>query len=88
MRGELFDVLPDGPSSMPPGPSQQQQQCATIARMQYNDTARLLSVVFVDGSAALYAPSSSGSSGGGVVVEGHLGAQLEFKRWLCGPAVG
>jgi len=59
---------------------QQQQQpwpdCAVV-QMHYCPTSQLLAMVFGDGSAALYSPTSS---------DGQLQAAVQFRRWLCGPA--
>jgi hypothetical protein len=98
MRSELCDLLSDAAEQQPqPGQEllqqqlqaadsqagllQQQQQLELpdcgVEHMHYCETSRLLAVVFADGSAALYSP-------------GHAGAlptaQLDFRRWLCGPA--
>jgi hypothetical protein len=50
--------------------------CAVV-HMHYSETSRLLAVVFGDGSAALYSPGHAGAL---------LTAQLDFRRWLAGPA--
>jgi hypothetical protein len=64
---------------------QQQQQLLQpdlpdcgVEHMHYCETSRLLAVVFADGSAALYSPA--GTAGALPT------AQLDFRRWLCGPA--
>eukprot|EP00775_Hariotina_reticulata_P009131 gene9131-9299_t len=79
MRPELYDVLPEPQlDSLPP--QQQQQQpwpdCAVV-QMHYCSTSQLLAMVFGDGSAALYSPTSS---------DGQLQATVQFRRWLCGTA--
>jgi hypothetical protein len=60
---------------------QQQQQLdlpdCGVEHMHYCATSRLLAVVFADGSAALYSPGQPGAL---------PTAQLDFRRWLCGPA--
>jgi hypothetical protein len=100
MRSELCDLLSDAAEQQPqPGQEllqqqleaaadsqagllqQQQQQLdlpdCGVEHMHYCETSRLLAVVFADGSAALYSPGQPGAL---------PTAQLDFRRWLCGPA--
>uniref|UniRef100_A0A383V6J0 RIC1 C-terminal alpha solenoid region domain-containing protein n=1 Tax=Tetradesmus obliquus TaxID=3088 RepID=A0A383V6J0_TETOB len=100
MRSELYDLLSEAleqqqqpgqelqqqqqaavhsQEGLPQQPQQQQQQlpgCA-VCHMHYCEASRLLGAVFGDGSAALFSPGSAG---------GLLGASLDFRRWLAGPA--
>ncbi|KAF8071370.1 R06F6.8 [Scenedesmus sp. PABB004] len=99
MRPELFDVLPDaadeqpGPHRHPAGGSGVGAAAAVAAAnaqrrglpgsavvsLAYSEAARLAALVFADGSAALYAPAPRESGG-------LLHPQLDFQRWLAGPA--
>lgn len=76
MHPELYDIMPDGCDEEDNTQQQQQQQKLprhAAVDIHYCGQSRLLSVVFADGSAALYSPPGTG----------YLQPQLTFRRWLC-----
>lgn len=85
MRNELFNLWPDAacdPATSASGQLDQHLGCAVV-HLHYSEPVQLLSVVFADGSAALYSTTSSSGSAG----EALQSSTLEFRRWLCPAAI-